>query len=239
MSFPDALPVAILAGGLATRLRPISERIPKALIEVAGRPFVFHQLDYLRVQGIKRVVLCIGYLGELIQAKVGDGGAFGLEVCYSSDGPTLLGTGGTVRRALPLLGEQFFVLYGDSYLLCDFGGVQRDFVVSGQPALMTVMHNDNRWDKSNVLFVDGRIIEYNKHSPGPGMEYIDYGLGVLSADVLSGYPADQPFDLADVYQELSLVGKLTGYEVKERFYEIGSYEGLREAEVYFSTEDTQ
>ena len=237
MYFPDAFPVAILAGGLATRLRPISEMIPKALIKVAGRPFIFRQLDYLRFQGITRVVLCIGYLGEMIQVAVGDGSAFGLDVSYSSDGPKLLGTGGTLRRALPLLGKQFFVLYGDSYLPCNFGEVQRDFVECGQPAVMTVMHNGDRWDKSNVLFVDGRIIEYNKHSPGPRMEYIDYGLGVLSADVLGGYPADLPFDLADVYQELSLVGKLAGHEVEERFYEIGSYEGLGEAEAYFSTQE--
>src|SRR3990172_7010044 len=132
LSFPEMFPVAILAGGLATRLRPITEKIPKALIEVAGRPFIFRQLDYLRGQGIARVVLCTGYLGEQIEAVVGDGHAFGLDVGYSPDGPTLLGTGGTLKRALPLLGERFFVLYGDSFLPCDFLEVQQAFASSGR-----------------------------------------------------------------------------------------------------------
>lgn len=230
-------PVAILAGGLATRLRPITEKIPKALIEVGGRPFVCRQLDYLRGQSINRVVLCTGYLGEQIEAVVGDGQAFGLDVCYSPDGPTLLGTGGALKRALPSLGERFFVLYGDSFLPCNFHEVQQAFVNSGRPALMTVLHNGDRWDKSNALFRDGQIIEYNKRSPRPEMEYIDYGLGILSADVLGGYPDAVPFDLAEVYRQLSLAGKLAGHEVHERFYEIGSYEGLKDAELYFSKKE--
>src|SRR5450755_2044106 len=166
------LPVAILTGGLATRLRPITERIPKALIEVAGRQFICRQLDYLRGQGITRVVLCTGYLGEQIEAVVGDGSAFSLDVCYSPDGPTLLGTGGALKRALALLGERFFVLYGDSFLPCDFLDVQQAFVNSGRPALMTVLLNGDRWDKSNLLFRDGQIIEYNKYAPRSEMKYI-------------------------------------------------------------------
>lgn len=227
------LPVAILAGGLSTRLRPVSDKIPKALVEVAGRSFICRQLDYLRIKDITRVVLCIGHLGEQIEAVVGDGRAFGLDVCYSPDGPTLLGTGGTLKRALPLLGDQFFVLYGDSFLPCDLHRVQQTFVGSGQPALMTVFHNGDRWDKSNVLFRDGRIVEYNKRSPRSDMKYIDCGLGILSADAFRAYPAGQPFDLADVYYDLSIAGQLVGHEVHERFYEIGSHEGLKEAELYF------
>lgn len=230
-------PVAVLAGGLAARLRPITETIPKSLIEVAGRPFICRQLDYLRGQGVTRAVLCIGYLGEQIEAVVGDGSAFGLNVRYSPDGPTLLGTGGALKRALPLLGERFFVLYGDSFLPCDFREVQQAFAGSGRPALMTVLYNGDRWDKSNVLFRNGRIVEHNKHAPRLEMKYIDYGLGVLSAEVLSAYPADRPFDLAEVYHRLSLAGKLAGHEVHERFYEIGSHEGLKEAEIYFSKKE--
>ena len=155
------LPVAILAGGLATRLRPITQTIPKALIEVAGKPFIHHQLDYLKKQGIEQVVLCIGYLGEMIQEVVGDGSTFGLRVIYSPDGPVLLGTGGALRQALPMLGEDFFVLYGDSYLPVDFRAVQEAYLASHQPALMTVLKNGDRWDKSNVLFDQGRLVEYN------------------------------------------------------------------------------
>jgi len=228
------LPVAILAGGLATRLRPITETIPKALVDVAGTPFICRQLDYLRQQGVTRVVLCVGYLGELIEAVVGNGERFGLEVLYSFDGPVLLGTGGALKQALPLLGERFFVLYGDSFLPVEFAPVKDSFLQSGKSALMTILQNANRWDKSNVLFRDGELIEYNKQSPRPEMAFIDYGLGVLSSRVLAAYPSQQVFDLAQVYHALSLEGQLAGYEVHERFYEIGSHSGLKEAEEYFS-----
>lgn len=230
------LPVAILAGGLATRLRPITETIPKALVEVAGEPFICRQLDYLHAQGMRRVVLCIGYLGEMIRAVVGDGSKFGLNVSYSPDGPMLLGTGGALRQALPLLAEQFFVLYGDSFLPVDFAPVERAFFENKKAALMTVLENGDRWDKSNVLFREGELMEYNKYAPRPEMAFIDYGLGVLTNRVLETYPVRQAFDLAEVYHALSLKGQLAGYEVYERFYEIGSHDGLKETETYFLKE---
>ena len=227
------LPVAILAGGLAKRLRPVTETIPKALVEVAGQPFIFRQLDYLRGQGVSRVVLCVGFLGEQIEAIVGDGAACGLSVSYSQDWPTLMGTGGALRQALPLLDSQFLVLYGDSYLPIDFASVERAFLNSGQPALMTVQRNADQWDKSNVLFVDNVIVEYNKRAPTPSMRHIDYGLSAISAQVLADENTTGPFDLADIYHRLSLSGQLAGYEVHERFYEIGSHKGLAEAADYF------
>lgn len=228
------LPVAILAGGLATRLRPITATIPKALVDVAGTPFICRQLAYLQEQGIRDVVMCIGYLGEMIEAVVGDGSRFGLRVRYVPDGPVLLGTGGALKQALTLLDEHFFVLYGDSFLPVQFAPVEQAFANSGKSALMTVLENADRWDKSNVLFRDQTLVEYNKHAPRPEMTHIDYGLGILGANVLSGYPSSQPFDLADVYHALSLQHQLAGYEVHERFYEIGSHSGLKEAELYFS-----
>jgi len=230
-------PVAILAGGLATRLRPITETIPKALVEVAGKPFIVRQLEYLREQGISHVVLCVGYLGDMIRAVVGAGESYGLKVSYSEDGPNLLGTGGALRQALPLLGRQFFVLYGDSYLPVNFSDVQQAHEQSKRQALMTVLKNQNQWDKSNVLFLDGQLVEYNKRAPRAEMTYIDYGLGMVSASVLEQYPIGQSFDLADVYQDLSLQGRLAGLEVHERFYEIGSHTGLKEAEKYFLTKE--
>lgn len=229
--------VAILAGGLATRLRPLTEKIPKSLIRVAGRPFIEWQLDYLVHQGINRVVLCTGYLGEQIESVVNDGSRFGLEVLYSPDGPVLLGTGGTLKQALPRLGEEFFVLYGDSFLPVDFRAIEASFVSKGMPALMTVLRNGNRWDKSNVLFQNGRLLEYNKHTPRPEMEFIDYGLGILSASVFDNYELGKPVDLADIYHALSLKGQLAGYEVHERFYEIGSHDGLKETEFYLLRKD--
>lgn len=226
------LPVAILAGGLATRLRPITQTIPKALIEVAGRPFIDHQLEYLRKQGVSSVVLCIGYLGEMIQDIVGDGSHWNMQVRYSPDGPLLLGTGGALKQALPMLGEQFFILYGDSYLPIDFPKVQSAFMDCGKLGLMTVLKNQNQWDKSNVQYEGGRLIEYNKAVISSQMHHIDYGLGLLRAEVLNSYPAGQPFDLSKVYNQLSLEKQLAGYEVFERFYEIGSRQGIDDTQTY-------
>jgi len=191
------------------------------------------QLDYLRGQGVRDVVLCVSHLGERIQAEVGDGARFGLNDFQVFDGPVRLGTAGALIRALPLLGNAFFVLYGDSFLPIDFRAAQRDFAASGRPALMTVLQNRDRWDKSNVEYRDGQVVEYNKRHPRPEMGYIDYGLSVLTSRALARYPADQAIDLADVYHTLSMAGDLAGHEVFERFYEIGSHQGLAETEDYF------
>lgn len=222
------LPVAILAGGLATRLRPATERVPKSLLEVNGEPFIYHQLRLLHSRGIGRVVLCVGHLGEMVQQAVGSGRELGLSVEYSFDGPSLLGTAGAIRQALPLLGEAFFVLYGDSYLACEYAAVERAFFDSGKPAMMTVFRNDGLWDTSNVEFAGGNLIAYSKRAPTPRMHYIDYGLGVFRASVFERVAAGTACDLADVYEGALQRGELAGYEVRERFYEIGSPAGLRE-----------
>jgi NDP-sugar pyrophosphorylase family protein len=229
------LPVAILAGGLATRLRPITKTIPKSLVEIGGRPFIAWQLRYLSTQGLERAVLCVGYRGEQIAEVVGDGSRYGIQVEYVFDGPRLLGTGGALRRALPRLGQAFFVLYGDSFLPVNFREVEQAFAASGKPAVMTVLRNQNRWDKSNVYFGCGAVVEYNKHAPRSAMEHIDYGLSVMSAAALIRYPEGESFDLADVYHELSLAGDLAGFEVRERFYEMGSPGGLAQTESYLQT----
>lgn len=220
--------VAILAGGLATRLRPVTEKIPKLLVEVAGEPFFSHQLRLLKDQGLTRLVLCVGYLGEQIVERYGDGRAHGVEIAYSFDGPKLLGTGGALRRALPLLGEACYVLYGDSYLPIDYLAAGRAFAASGQPALMTVYRNDGQYDASNVWFEDGRIRVYDKKARRPEMRHIDYGLGVVRTDLVAQLPAESVVDLADVYRDLAAAGRLAGHEVHERFYEIGSPAGLDE-----------
>jgi N-acetyl-alpha-D-muramate 1-phosphate uridylyltransferase len=219
------MPVAILAGGLGTRLYPMTERIPKALIEINGEPFLAHQLRLLRAAGIERVVLCIGNLGERIREFAGDGSRFGLAVEYSCDGPALLGTAGAVRNALPLLGDAFFVLYGDSYLPCGYRDVERAFHEAGLPALMTVYKNEGRWDTSNVEFSRGRILAYDKINRTPRMQYIDYGLGAFRR---AAFEASPHADLADVYREMLGQGQLAAFQVRERFYEIGSLEGVRE-----------
>jgi len=230
-----AWPVAILAGGLATRLRPITERIPKALIEVAGQPFLVHQLRLLSGAGIRKVVLCVGYRGEMIEEQFGNGSSLGIELTYSFDGPELLGTGGALRKALPLLGPSFIVLYGDSYLSIDYSEPVRAFVASGKLGLMTVFRNEGRWDSSNVLFANGTIQTYTKKNTNPEMRHIDYGLGVFGAAAFAPWPDGKAFDLADVYQELIQRGELAGHEVTQRFYEIGSPAGLAELDALLRT----
>jgi NDP-sugar pyrophosphorylase family protein len=228
------LPVAILAGGLATRLRPMTDRIPKSLVSIAGRPFIFHQLELLKNQGIDRVVICVGHLGDQVKAAVGDGRALGLAIEYSFDGGEPLGTGGALKQALSLLGDEFFVLHGDSYLPCSFAAVQSAYEAARRPALMTVLRNDNHWDKSNVLFRSGEPTIYDKKSPRVDMSHIDFGLYVLSSDVFLTYGDLKVIDLADICQELSKNGQLAAVEVSERFYEIGSPQGIRDTEEFLS-----
>jgi NDP-sugar pyrophosphorylase family protein len=222
------LPVAILAGGLATRLRPATEKIPKSLLEVNGEPFIVHQLRLLKAGGVSQVVLCVGFLGEMVHDVVKNGHAYGLDVHYSFDGPALLGTAGALKRALPALGKAFLTLYGDSYLLCDYTGVAREFEVSRKQALMTVFRNDGQWDTSNVEFEDGVILAYDKKERTPRMKFIDYGLGAFTARAFERVPADKAFDLAELYAEILADGELAGMEMKQRFYEIGSPVGLEE-----------
>jgi len=225
--------LALLAGGLATRLRPITMTVPKSMVPVAGEPFIAHQLRLLVDQGIHEIVLCVGFLGEQLQEFVGDGSAFNCHVEYCFDGDTLKGTGGAIKQALPLLGDHFFIMYGDSYLPTAFPPVYDFYVDSALQGLMTVYRNENQWDTSNVEFRDGRIIRYDKRSRTAEMNYIDYGLGIVRAEIFADWQADEVFDLALVYESLVARGQLAGYEVAERFFEIGSHQGLGETDALF------
>lgn len=226
----DLPAMAVLAGGLAMRLRPLTEIVPKSLLSVDGEPFLAHQLRLLAEQRIYDVVICCGHLGEQIEAFAGDGSQFGCRVRYSHDGDKLLGTGGALRRALPLLGKNFFVMYGDSYLMADPARAWRTFLSSGQPALMSVFKNDGQWDASNVEMSDGQILRYGKRTNTAGMRHIDYGLSVLRASVLESNQDGEAFDLAAMLEDLAAAGQLAAHEVHGRFYEIGSHEGLRMTE---------
>ena len=221
-------PVAILAGGLATRLRPATNNIPKALLSVAGEPFLVHQLRLLRSEGFRKIVLCVGHLGELIEAKIGNGKRLGLQIDYSFDGPTLLGTGGALKGAISKFGEHFLVIYGDSYMPIDSAAVVEAFVRSEKPALITVFENEGRWDASNVWFEAEEIHRYDKKVRIPQMRHIDYGISVLTAEVFAGFADNAAFDVADLYSRLVSEKQMAAYEVKQRFYEIGSAEGLVE-----------
>jgi NDP-sugar pyrophosphorylase family protein len=231
----EHVPVVILAGGLATRLRPITETIPKSLVEVAGRPFLAHQLQLLGANQVTEVVLCVGYLGEMIEQSFGDGSKHGVRIRYSYDGPKLLGTGGAIRNALSLLPESFFVLYGDSYLPIDYQQIAKAYRSSAKPALMTVFANQDAWDKSNVWFEEGDIKLYSKKRRHPKMRHIDYGLSVCSRELFENDSTEPAFDLAGLFETLSENSRLAGFEVCHRFYEIGSHQGLQELDRILTT----
>lgn len=231
----ETLPlVAILAGGLATRLGAVTLTIPKSMVEVAGEPFIAHQLRLLAREGARDILICSGHLAAQLEAFVGNGARFGCAVRYSSDGARPLGTGGALRKALPLLTPEFMVLYGDSYLPIDLAVVYAAFRTAGRPGLMTVFRNEGRFDTSNVEFADGRVLRYDKRRPTPAMRYIDYGLGVLRRECLDEFACDAPFDLAELYTRLVSRRALAGYEMHERFYEIGSPAGLAETRTFLA-----
>ncbi len=224
----------ILAGGLATRLRPVTEKIPKALIDINGEPFIAHQLRLLHRQGVRNVVMCVGFLGEMLQDYLGDGQQFGIEVHYSFDGDTLLGTAGSIKKASSQLDDNFFVLYGDSYLPCNFVPVQYAFLQQQKPALMTVFNNYGKWDTSNVEFLNGKILKYDKVNRTEQMHHIDYGLGVFNKKAFDDIPENTTYDLALLYQRMLIEQKLSSCEIHDRFYEVGSFAGIEELGYYLT-----
>jgi NDP-sugar pyrophosphorylase family protein len=223
-------PVCILAGGLGTRLGERAQGLPKPLVEVAGEPFLVHQLRLLATHRVREVVICVGYRGELIESQIGRE-RFGIHIRYSHDGPGLDGTLGAIRRASPHLGERFLVLYGDTYLRVDYRACAASWGRSGLPAMMVVLCNHGRWDASNASFDGGRVTAYDKLSPDPQMHWIDYGLGGLTASALAALDA-RTRDLADLYHVLAARGELFGFAASERFYEIGTPAALRETEAF-------
>jgi len=227
-------PICILAGGLGTRLGTHAQQTPKALIDIAGEPFLDHQLRLLARHGALEVVLCVGYLGAQIVETIGNE-RFGLRISYSHDGARSLGTLGAIRRAAPLLGERFLILYGDTYLRLDYRAAAEAWSRSGLPAMMTVLRNEGRWDISNTHFDGERIVAYDKHAPEPEMDWIDYGLGGIGPETL-GSVGSEMTDLADLYHELAARGQLFGFAASERFFEIGTPAALVETRAFLSGE---
>jgi len=222
------LPIAILAGGFATRLGSLTKDFPKCLIEVNGRAFVEWQLDLLARNGYSDLVFCVSYKSDMVQEHLGDGSRWGVKINYSLDGEIQLGTGGAIRNALPLLGESFGVLYGDSYLPINYKEVEGEFLSKNATALMTVYQNDNLYDASNVEFKDGRLLNYQKGIRDKKMTHIDYGLTYFQGDAFNYWLKEVSFDLSEVCHTLSNQKKLLGFEVFDRFYEIGSVGGIQE-----------
>lgn len=223
----------ILAGGLGTRMRPLTDTCPKTLLPVNGRPFAYHQLQWLSAQGVHEVVYSIGHQGDQIRRY------WQSEPCpipalrYVDEGAAPRGTGGAVKLAFDqgVLDESFLVLYGDSFLPVEVPPIWCAFQCSRLPALMTVLRNGGRWDRSNVIYRDGRVKLYDK-AGGPGMHFIDYGLSAFRRELFENAPG--VFDLAALLHDLSVRGQLAGYQVSQRFYEIGSPQGLSDLEAYLS-----
>jgi NDP-sugar pyrophosphorylase family protein len=235
------LPCVVLAGGLGTRMRPMTETVPKSLLPVLGRPFAELQLQWLASEGVEHVVYSVGYKADMIREALGSGERFGVLIDYVDEGSDLRGSGGALRLALDrnVLPREFFVLYGDSYLRVHLDEVEARWRASRKPALMTVLRNAGRWDRSNAILRDG-VVMYDKRAAAgePGVEWIDYGLSVTRADTIGGWlPSGGRGDLADLFHLLSKRGELAGFEVADRFYEIGSAAGLADLEDYLGTEN--
>ena len=226
------LPIAILAGGLSTRLGSLTRSIPKCMLEINGRPFIDWQLDLLVRNGYSDFVFCVSYKSEIIQKYLGDGSSRGVNIEYSLDGETQLGTGGAIQKALPIIGDRFGVIYGDSYLPTNFLTAEQGFLNSKSQALMTVYENQNQFDNSNVEFLDGKVVDYEKASKNKNMHHIDYGITFFNRSVFCPWAGRSSFDLSKVCQQLAKEGQLDGFEVFERFYEIGSIQGIEEFTEY-------
>lgn len=224
--------IAILAGGLATRLQPLTEKIPKSMIMINGKPFLQYQLEFLKKEGITDIVLCVGYLSEQIETYFGDGKRFGVNIKYNRERGRLLGTAGALKNAERLLEDVFFVMYGDSYLLLNFKEVMSYYKRFNKSALMVVYKNYDKYDKSNVVVEDGLVKKYDKKHKTKDMIYIDYGVSILRKEVLNMISENQVYSLEDLFPALIKQNEMLAFETQARFYEIGSRRGLEDFKKY-------
>jgi NDP-sugar pyrophosphorylase family protein len=227
------LPVAILCGGKGTRIAEIAGALPKAMVPLAGEPFLSHQLRWLREAGTTDIVLLTGFRGDRIREFAGDGAAFGLRVRYSDDGGTARGTAGAIARALPLLGGAFLTVYGDALLQADPGAVAAA-LVDPYEGVMSVYRNEGRWLPSNVRVDGDRVAAYDKRAVAGEMTHIDYGINAFRADAFADVPTDRAVDLAEIHGRMISRGTLRAFPVAERWYEIGTPQALAETERFLA-----
>jgi len=227
--------MVILAGGLGTRLWPLTSDVPKALIPIGGKPFLQHQIELLKGQGIRDIVLCVGHLAEQVQDYFGDGRWLDVRIKYSEEEGSLLGTAGAIKKAEPLLSDDFFLMYGDSYLMIDYREVMRYFRCFHNLGLMVVWKNRDRLERSNVAVEANLVTAYNKDQKSPNMTYVNYGLSVLRKEALLHIPPERPFSQEEFYQSLIDQRELLAFEVEQRFYEIGSPKGLEEFQMLIAS----
>jgi N-acetyl-alpha-D-muramate 1-phosphate uridylyltransferase len=233
------LPIVVLAGGLATRLRPVTEKIPKSLIEINGIPFILYQLQLFYEKGFTHIHFCLGFLGEKVEDQIKKSKYYDLiNITFSYDGDKLLGTGGAIKNIVDQLPYNFFITYGDSYLDISYSEIEQyynSYGLADEKSLMTVFKNNGKWDQSNVVFENGKISLYSKLQKNPKMEYIDYGVGILCKIDFEDYAKASNFDLCSLYEKKSISNDLLGYEIYERFYEIGSFAGINDFSEYIKT----
>jgi NDP-sugar pyrophosphorylase family protein len=222
--------IAIIAGGLGTRLGPITKNTPKSMIMISGKPFIEHQMQLLKKAGIDNIVLCLGHQSELIQDYCGDGSKFGLNIKYSCESNPL-DTAGALKLASHLLEDYFFTLYGDSYILVDFYEMLTRLLSKNKLALMSVYKNSNQFDRSNTIIENDVVTYYNKEK-SEGCNYIDYGVNLFNKDVLRFVPENTSYSLGTLFAKLIEQKELLAYQVEKRFYEIGSFYGLKEFSKY-------
>ncbi len=223
--------VAILAGGLATRLGDLTRNQPKSTLKIRGKTFLEYQLELLRKGGIKNIVLCVSHMGDQIEQYFGDGIRYGVNIKYSFE-EKLLGTAGALKKAEALLNDTFFTMYGDSYLFLDFSAAMHYFKSQNKLALMTVYKNYDRYDRSNTVIEGNLVKKFSKKERTKDMVYIEYGANIFSKEALKMIPESQFYSLDDLFPRLIEMGELLAFEVKERFYEIGSPQGLEDFEEY-------
>ena len=226
--------ILIICGGLGTRLYPITKNLPKSLIEINNRPFIYWQLKYIEQQGFKDIHLCLGNMGEMVEEAVKKFKLINLNITFSYDGDKLLGTGGAIVNALSNVTDDLFIQYGDSYLPVNYKKIQNSYLSNDKKILMSIIKNNNKWDKSNVIYKDSKLLEYNKKNYSDNMEYIDYGLSIVSKTIFESYNQKETIDLADIFQKASINSQIIGYEVSEKFYEIGSKEGIKDFKEYLN-----
>lgn len=232
VDFTRNMQVVVLVGGLGTRLGELTGNMPKPMVGVHGKPFFLYMLELLKWHGFRQFHFCIGYQGKAIKKYFGNGDKFGVHITYSSDETKLLGTAGALRNALAMLEEDFLLIYGDSYMDIGYNELVYRYIQlkkqGHKKAIMAIFQNNDRYDKSNVLFKNGRIIAYDKKNPTPDMQHIDYGISVLNKKLIAGIPRDQVADLASLYNKTAREGSVAAYPIRKRFYEIGTPTSLTE-----------
>ena len=217
----------ILSGGKGTRVKKYTKKIPKCLIEINGKPFLYHQLEYLKKNNIKNVIVSVNYLGGKISSYLKKNIDF-INTKIVNDGKRPLGTGGAIIKSLRFLKKNFYIIYGDSYLNFNL----KKLAKKKNLATMAIFRNNNKYDKSNIELKKLGKIFYHKNNENKKLKYIDYGVSYVNKRIFKEIKKNIKFNLPDFFDEISKRNMLSGYKVIKRFYEIGSYNGIKDLKNY-------